>query len=81
VVARPERHDDERQITLERDLRDRSQRAVASGHPERAARGARDTLNVLARLEHMHVDPSPLRFAGEVVGVGAAASGARVHNQ
>ena len=38
VVAGAERDADERQVALERDLRDCRQRAVAAGHPERAGR-------------------------------------------
>ena len=58
VVARPEGDADERQVSLDRDLGHRRQRAVAARHPERVGIGVTGELpEVVAVAEHMHVDP------------------------
>ncbi len=62
VVAGPERDADERQVTLDRDLRDRGERAVASRHPEGGGIGSAGELgSVVVLLEDVRLDPAARR--------------------
>jgi hypothetical protein len=85
VIARPERDADEGKVALERDGRDRGQRAVTTRHPERIAAGARrlsrDLTRVLALSEDVGVESHAFRFPPELRRRGTAVARARVDEQ
>ena len=58
VIPGPEGNADERGVSLEPDLRDRSQRAVPTCRPEHIRRGrSRDLRRVFALTQDMRFDP------------------------
>src|SRR4029079_14341316 len=80
VFARAERDADERDPMLDRDARDRRERAVAAGHSENVClRRAGDGTRVVAVNEDTTVDASLFRGSDQLV-LGAVA-GARVDDQ
>jgi hypothetical protein len=82
VVARAEGHADEGQLALERDLRDRAERAVAAGDPECLGLGAACELGrILAGAEHAHLDAASPCLVRQFLRVRRARAGARVDEQ
>ena len=68
VVPGPERHDDERQIPLDRDGRNGRERAVASCHAEGVRVGlARDLDGIVFFPEHVDADTSSLRLVAKLL--------------
>ena len=81
VIARPERHADERNTALERHVRDGGEAAVAAGRAEDVRlRLTRQVGAVLAGAEHARLDPAHGRRGAELVDADPVA-GARIHEE
>ena len=73
MVAGPERDADERNVLLDRDAGDRSERAVPSRHPQHVSVCApRDLGQVVPLLEEVHVDPELPSSVAELFRAGRA---------
>ena len=82
MVARPERDADERQVALDRDLRDGAERPVAAGDAEGGRiGGARELGGVVVAREHVRGDAAPLGRGDQVVELPLRRPGARIHEQ
>ena len=79
VVTGTERDADERGIAFERNLRDRRQRAVASGHAQEVGRrGPGHLRRILVLLQDVGLDTDRPCLGGELVGGGRALAGTRI---
>jgi hypothetical protein len=82
VVPSAEGDADERHVLLDRDGRDRGERAVATCDAEHVrAGGASQSLEILALLQYVDVHSAGLRPRDELVGARRFAARARVHEE
>jgi hypothetical protein len=83
MVPRPEGNTDERQLALDRDLSDRSERPVATRDADRVGEGARshESRRMVAFSKHTRLDSSLVRRSGKLVGAGSATPRARVDQE
>jgi len=82
VVTRPEGNADEGQLALECNLRNRRQRPVAAGNPDRGGvRFASNRHDVVLPTQHVRVDPSGARCCSELVGAWTASPRARIDQE
>jgi hypothetical protein len=82
VIPGPEWDADERELALDRDLRDGREGPVAACHPERVClRLPRDLLRLVLRPEDVDLDSEGLGRVDELVCARPTLAGARVHDQ
>ena len=81
MIARPERHADERHIALDCHVRDSAERAVAAGDADRPVRRASHVRGVVALAQDVYGNASTPRFTRELVRIGVPVSRARIHDQ
>ena len=82
MVAGPERDAHERNVTLERHLRDSRERAVPAGDAEHnCLRRARNLAGILALAKLMCLQLELLCLGEELVRAGVSVPGAGVHDQ
>ena len=83
MVPGPEGNTDKRQLALDRDLSDRSERPVATRDADRVGDGARshEGRRIVAFSKHSRLDSSLVRRGGKLVGAGSATPRARVDQE
>ena len=82
VIPRPERDADERDVLLQRDLRDGGERAVAAGHPEHVrARAPGELGQIVALLEKSDVDAAGAGGVAQLLRGRGVGAGVRIDDE